>query len=239
MVPQDPAGWILFFAFVAPGALFDLVVRTRRPLPSDTALSELSRVILVSVLAMALAILVPGGIARLFGGEWLTGLEGVLVGQSGPQAQPSSAVVGDGLALLLTSLVIAVALAWLLIKVAPDAKRYDESQWRLVFRRKRPPNTHVHVVAVTEAGVRYFGRLVAFSDEGGDPTKREITLGGRLFRQESDGGQLQALGAQRLVLAGERCSELLVSYTAETGAPGARGKRRAGDGDSDVGRCRG
>lgn len=221
MVPEGAVGLIAFLIFVAPGALFELIVSTRRPRPADTTFREINRVVLVSVLASFFAI-VLALIPRLFEPRWLQPL--IASVQVGDYWRGHFIQVAFGLSLVfLLSLLAAATLARIWIYRGPGGRNFDESQWYLIFRRKLPPGTKPYVIAVSASGERYQGNLVAYSQDISDPSVRDLTLGEPVHWQPNVDVQPRLLqNVQRVVLSGDQASQVLVTYLKAESRPTVR-----------------
>lgn len=212
MVPEGSVGLIMFLAFIAPGALFELLVATGRPRPADTTFREINRVVLVSVLASALAVglaLMP----RLVEPGWLEALvDSVRTGGDYWRDHLAEVAAGGGLVLFLAFLIAGLlGLAW--VRGGPGGSNYEESQWYLVFRRICPEGARPYVIAVSSSGERHYGNVIAYSQDVSDPAVRDITLGEPLHWQSSVESPRRPLrGVKRVVLSGDQASKLYVTY---------------------------
>jgi hypothetical protein len=229
VVPEGALGLIAFLLFVAPGALFEVVVAMRRPARSYTTFQEINHVVLVSVAAGALAVATAFA-PRLLHGAWLQPLVTALQrGGDAWRADLLGVAMSAGLVLAL-AMVWAVAAALVWTSLSPSGEMYREPQWFLVFRRKCPKGARPYVIAVSSSGERHYGWLVAYSQDE-ESTNRDLTLGAEddspLFRQAPGETRRKPLrGIQRLVLSGEHVAQVYVSYFQDP--PGAARSSSAG-----------
>lgn len=212
MVPEGAAGIIAFMVFIAPGALFELIVARARPRPSDTTFREINRVVLSSVVASVGAVALVM-LPRVWVPGWQQALvEAVRVGEDHWRANVDDVVRGS-LLIVGAALTLAVVLALLRIGLGTGGTNYDESQWFLVFRRKRPKDSKPYIIAVSSSGERHFGDLVAYSIDQIDPSVRDITLGAPIHWMPDVNSPPRLLrNVQRLVLSGEQAAQVHVIY---------------------------
>ena len=223
MLPDSLLGLTLFALFVAPGALFRIIVATRRPQAQDTTFSEVNWVVLVSTLSTALAL--PVALApRLFEPRWLGPLlDALRQGGDHWRIEPFPVVLGVA-ATWAAALIVAGLLAVAWTRIGPGGDQYNESQLYLVFRRKLPKESRPYVIAVAANGDRHYGHVVAYSPDYVESAARDLTLGAPIYRKPFGKPRRPLGGVQRLVLSGDQVVQLHVMY--EDVPPPERRRRR-------------
>ena len=218
MVPEGVVGLVGFLFFVAPGTLFESLLTTRRPRAADTTFREITRVVLVSVLAGTGAV-VLALIPRVLWPSWLQPLI-MAVEQGGDAWRQQLFEVGAGLALVFAvAMTLAAAAAGMVIRHSPGGRMLREPQWYLVFRRRPPEGTVPYVITASPAGERHFGWLVAYSQDEEVPN-REITLGARgrnpLLRAAPGQKPKPLRNVSHVVIRNDQIAHLYVGYIAPT-----------------------
>ena len=214
MVPEGVVGLVGFLFFIAPGTLFEALLTTRRPRAADTTFREITRVVLVSVLAGAGAV-VLALIPRVVWPLWLQPLV-MAVERGGDVWRQHLFEVGAGVALVFAvAMGLAAAAAGMVIRRSPGGRMVREPQWYLVFRRRAPEGTVPYVITTSPAGERHFGWLVAYSQDEEVPN-REITLGPRgsnpLLRAAPGQKPKPLLDVAHVVVSNDQIAHLYVAY---------------------------
>jgi hypothetical protein len=166
MVPQTTAAFAGFLLLIAPGAFFELLHERRRPGRTESALREVSRIILSSVILSGVATAILSAI-RIWQPD--------LMPDPGAWLRDGRRYVTDHYRLIGRTagleLAIALSLAFLahwVLTLGMTSSNRGESVWRTLFLSKLPtspsPSEAFVRVEVDDGGV-YFGTVAEFSND--------------------------------------------------------------------------
>jgi hypothetical protein len=216
VVPSTLLSVPFFFLFVAPGALFALLSRRRRPAAQDSAFLEVSRIVLASIGFSGAAFLVLAGVRQIHR-SWLPEPRGLF-------GTDSAAYVHERYGLVLWTFAIGAAVAcalawafdWLLLRRQGGAKIRHVSAWRQVLKLDQPKGTDVFARVRLDDDTVYHGRVLDFSADL-ETEGRELILG-QPMQSARTGKSLQPVPDRyaRVVISGDSIKVLSVEYRARS-----------------------
>ena len=164
MVPSSWLSVVLFFLFIAPGLLLDLLSEQRRAGFSESAFREISRIVLASLVFSGFALSVLA-IVREVQPEWMPDPRRLL--------DPNDPYAKDHYLLILRTLVLqgslALIAAWawhlFLARRQGGATIRQVSAWTQVFKRDCPKGHDAYVRVRLEGGTIYSGLVANFSSD--------------------------------------------------------------------------
>lgn len=210
MLPSTATGILLFLFIAAPGILFDLLRKRRRPGWPESALQETGRIILASVVFTALSLLLLAGI-RI---AWPSAMPDV-----GAWLRDESKYVADNYRLIarttIVVLFVSLGLAWAadwLLRRRPSGDLRRISAWFALFRAGAPQGALPYARVRLKSGDVYAGYIVYYGEDL-PLTDRELVLGAPLVYRPAE-SNLRELDYrwQRIVVSGSDVEALWVSY---------------------------
>lgn len=223
MVPNTLLSVPFFFLFVAPGALFTLLSKRRRPTAQDSAFLEISRIVLASLAFSGAAFLVLA-LVRQIHRKWLPEPRGLL-------GANNAAYFHDRYGLILWTFALGASLAclfaalfdWGLLRLQGGAPIRRRSAWRQALRFDQPDKTDVYARVRLDDDTVYYGLVVDFSAEL-ETDGRELVLGQPMLSGKAGEG-LEPVPTRfdRVVIPGDSIKVLSVEYRemASSRAPAA------------------
>jgi Family of unknown function (DUF6338) len=224
VVPSTWLSVLLFFLFIAPGLLFDLLSEQRRAGVSESAFREISRIVLSSLAFSGLAFAVLG-VVRWVRPAWMPDPQ-LLLDSKDPYAKEHYLLILRTLTLqvlfaLTGASVWHIILAriqgepfWqkVLAKIQSGATIRQVSAWTQVFKRDCPKGHDAYVRVRLEGGIIYFGLVANFSSDL-DVDGRELILAKPIMSKTGD-NQLAAMPGQyqRVVIRGSAIEVMSVEY---------------------------
>jgi Family of unknown function (DUF6338) len=232
MVPGSWLSVLLFFLFVAPGLLFDLLSERRRARFSESAFREVSRVVLSSVAfsCFAFALL---AIVRTVHPAWLPDPKRLL--------ESWGSYAGDHYGLILRTLVLQASLAltaasaWHFVLARSEGKATIRpvSAWTQVFKRDCPKGHDAYVRVRLGDGIVYSGLVAHFTSDL-EVDGRELVLAQPMASRTAE-NPMTAVPAQyqRVVIRGSAIEVMSVEYrpkrqrnaSVQSAAPGRMTRR--------------
>ncbi|WP_425432708.1 DUF6338 family protein [Georgenia soli] len=207
MIPSSVAAVVSFLLLLAPGIVWELQRARYVPAVKESALIEVSRVILASLLATG----VSAGLLLAF--VWLPLYRAARASSSDPLTSPVSAVPYVG-AVLATSL-LACGLTWIVAacKWPGKAPIRGVRVWHRAFVEWKPSDGPPPKLAVELLdGTVWHGTLQAFDSDPEDD-QRGIALGSPLLRKRPNGPlQERPEGWQVVVLPESQIKSIQVGY---------------------------
>lgn len=216
MVPESVAALYSFFAFVAPGLVYQLLRERDRPALKESAFREASRVALTSTLYTTLSVIALLGVRSSQPGwladptEWLAHGRAYAVANAGLVLRTSIVVVV--LASVFAYLGHVLSERW---RRDPDVVRTDV--WYQMFKEDVPKGTVPWVVVKMSDGTVVWGHVDFFTV--GEPVgNREISLKGPKLsiRGAADDEPKTEMYWQRISLRAAEISVLKVAYEPKT-----------------------
>ncbi|GAA1463517.1 DUF6338 family protein [Williamsia maris] len=217
-----PSSWLTvfgFFAFAAPGVMYDLLAAQKRAVRRESTLREVSRVVLVSTSCTALSALVV-----LIAGPpltaWLPSCAGIptagelILADRNFLAGHTIGVSLGGFLFLAVSIGVALGAYLFNFRKVGSKLSYD-SQWTLAFRRRLPAGYDSAVRVKLKNETVWFGVVRDFSVDL-ELADRELTLRPPLAFQKP-GGEPSWIdhtrnGWGQVVIHGEEVESILVRY---------------------------
>jgi hypothetical protein len=188
VIPTTTAGLLLFLAAVAPGYTYQRLTERRLERPERSAWLQAVDLLCIGATCTILAIVVMLAIGELLPDEFVN--LGRLTGSAGDLRANPWLPARSGLLTLLLSNAIALALALLVIRLAPGATFSHGSVWTSTFVRyqgSEPDGDRrgvtLYVVAQLDDG-RSIGGQLLFSERGNDADTRDIALAAPLWVSE-------------------------------------------------------
>jgi hypothetical protein len=211
MVPGSWLSVLLFFLFVAPGLLLDLLSERRRAGFSESAFREVSRVVLGSLAfsGVAFALL---AIVRTVHPAWMPDPKRLL--------EPGDSYAEDHYRLILRTLALQASLAltaaalWhlFLAKKQGGATIRPVSAWTQVFKRDCPKGHDAYVRVRLEGGVIYSGLVANFTSDL-EVDGRELILAPPMASRTGENPMTAVPGQyQRVVLRGSAIEVISIEY---------------------------
>ena len=211
MVPGSWLSVLLFFLFVAPGLLFDLLSERRRAGFSESGFREVSRVVLGSLAFSGFAFTLLA-IVRTIHPAWMPDPRRLL--------DPQDSYARNHYLLILRTLVLqgslalTAAWAWHLFLAwrQGEATIRQVSAWTQVFKRDCPKGHDAYVRVRLEGGTIYSGLVANFSSDL-EVDGRELVLAPPIASKTGE-NQMTAMPGQyqRVVIRGSAIEVMSVEY---------------------------
>jgi Family of unknown function (DUF6338) len=211
VVPSSWLSVVLFFLFIAPGLLFDLLSEQRRAGFSESAFREISRIVLASLVFSGFAFSVLA-IVREVQAAWMPDPRRLL--------DPKDAYAKDHYVLILRTLVLqgslalTAAWAWHLFLAwrQGGATIRQVSAWTQVFKRDCPEGHDAYARVRLEGGIIYSGLVANFSSDL-DVDGRELVLAPPIASKTGENQMTAVPGQyQRIVIRGSAIEVMSVEY---------------------------
>jgi Family of unknown function (DUF6338) len=211
VVPSSWLSVVLFFLFIAPGLLFDLLSEQRRAGFSESAFREISRIVLASLVFSGFAFSVLA-IVREVQAAWMPDPRRLL--------DPKDAYAKDHYVLILRTLVLqgslalTAAWAWHLFLAwrQGGATIRQVSAWTQVFKRDCPEGHDAYARVRLEGGIIYSGLVANFSSDL-DVDGRELVLAPPIASKTGENQMTAVPGQyQRVVIRGSAIEVMSVEY---------------------------
>lgn len=211
MIPGSWLSVLLFFLFVAPGLLFDLLSERRRAGFSESAFREISRVVLGSLFFFGVAVAVLA-VVRLVHPAWMPDSRRLL--------EPQGSYARDHYRLILRTLVLqgslALTAAWLwhllLARRQGGATIRQVSAWTQAFKRDCPKGHDAYARVRLQGGVIYSGLVANFSSDL-EVDGRELILAPPMASKTGENPLTAVPGQyQRVVIRGSAVEVMSVEY---------------------------
>jgi hypothetical protein len=211
VVPSSWLSVVLFFLFIAPGLLLDLLSEQRRAGFSESAFREISRIVLASLVFSGFALSVLA-IVREVQPEWMPDPRRLL--------DPKDPYAKDHYLLILRTLVLqgslalTAAWAWHLVLAwrQGGATIRQVSAWTQVFKRDCPKGHDAHVRVRLEGGIIYSGLVANFSSDLA-VDGRELVLAPPIASKTGENQMTAVPGQyQRVVIRGSAIEVMSVEY---------------------------
>lgn len=232
MVPQTAATLVVFALLIVPGITFELLRQTRRPAFDQTALEEVSRVVLAS---MSLVIVAAGvlGLLSLISPGLIVDIGALAHHGSGWywRHHPAATIIT-----VLSEVMVATALAFALhrslnqpngtgwatrvvrrVRLSlghrPGEQLERFSVWRTLLRDWKPPDADTKVTVLKKDGTLITG-IVAGYEATATSSERDIALGQplELYRPGWDSPRKPDAGWRFLVVPGDQISEVFITW---------------------------
>jgi hypothetical protein len=198
MIVDNMNALLGFLALLAPGILFELRRERRRPGVTESALREVSRIGLISLVYTVASLGILAAVRAIrpdvvadFRLWYTTGAEYV---SANFRLVVQTLLVEVALALLLVLLTD----AWLSWKHAERARIVSGGLWFQALRQDVPPNCSVWAHVKLVDGTKFWGNVRGYSAEGG-AEDREIALEGLRLTQQDPGGAETAVHPPRQI----------------------------------------
>lgn len=211
MVPSSWLSVVLFFLFIAPGLLLDLLSEQRRAGFSESAFREISRIVLASLVFSGFAFSVLT-IVREVQPEWMPDPRRLL--------DPKDPYAKDHYLLILRTLVLqgslalTAAWAWHLVLAwrQAGATIRQASAWTRVLKRDCPKGHDAYVRVRLEGGTIYSGLVANFSSDL-EVDGRELVLAPPIASKTGE-NQMTAMPGQyqRVLIRGSAIEVMSVEY---------------------------
>jgi hypothetical protein len=211
VVPSSWLSVVLFFLFIAPGLLLDLLSEQRRAGFSESAFREISRIVLASLVFSGFAFSVLA-IVREVQPEWMPDPRRFL--------DPKDPYAKDHYLLILRTLVLqgslalTAAWAWHLVLAwrQGGATIRQASAWTQVLERDCPKGHDAYVRVRLEGGTIYSGLVANFSSDL-EVDGRELVLAPPIASKTGE-NQMTAMPGQyqRVVIRGSAIEVVSVEY---------------------------
>lgn len=211
MVPSSWLSVVLFFLFIAPGLLLDLLSEQRRAGFSESAFREISRIVLASLVFSGFAFSVLT-IVREVQPEWMPDPRRLL--------DPKDPYAKDHYLLILRTLVLqgslalTAAWAWHLVLAwrQGGATIRQASAWTRVLKRDCPKGHDAYVRVRLEGGTIYSGLVANFSSDL-EVDGRELVLAPPIASKTGE-NQMTAMPGQyqRVLIRGSAIEVMSVEY---------------------------
>jgi hypothetical protein len=224
VVPSTWLSVLLFFLFIAPGLLFDLLSEQRRAGVSESTFREISRIVLGSLAFSGFAFAVLA-VVRWVRPAWMPDPQRLLDSKD-PYAKEHYLLILRTLTLQVL-LALTAASGWhiilariqgepfwqkLLAKIQSGATIRQVSAWTQVFKRDCPKGHDAYVRVRLEGGIIYFGLVANFSSDL-DVDGRELILAKPIMSKTGE-NQMAAMPGQyqRVVIRGSAIEVMSVEY---------------------------
>lgn len=236
MIPGSWFALASFFALVAPGVLYDLLASRRRVQRQETALRELGRVILASLIFTAVGL----GAAAAASAVRPTTFMGLSTLAFGTR-DDLQAASGAAAATISVALAVSLGAAWAFERLRGRGQSRtitDDSGWRQALRGDLDQQSQTAYVRVRLlGGSTYWGRVRSYTADF-ELADRELVLAPPLFAKPPGGpsGPLPDEW-QRLVIHGAQVASMAVAYVPFT-APGTPDRPQPADRLGDASRNR-
>lgn len=215
-MPSSWLGLVLFFLFVAPGLLFDLLADRRRALVKESAFREVGRTILASVAFGLAGLAVATGAYLLWPAVFADPL-GLVGTGAGAYVTSSAQHVTASLGLQTVIAFCAVGVTHLVLRARTGARLEPTSAWYRVFR-ERLPGGHVPLARIrTKSGTVWVGVVHDYSPDL-EVVDRELVLGPPLMSsREGRAPKVLSSDWQRVVLHHSEIESITVMYVIAPG----------------------
>lgn len=217
MIPTTALALLSFFALVAPGLFFDLLLSKKRAERSETAFREAGRVVLVSAWCSLVSIPVvlgAGAALRTWapnGQDWVPTARKVAVGERVYIADHLAGLSLMGLLFVAASLGASSLTYWVIYRHDPGQVS-RVSVWRKVFRDDAPSGAYPLVRVRTLSGTSWSGRVAHYSPDL-ETADREIVLSSPISMKGPSGKSNQLPQKwSRVILRGDQIDSIAVQY---------------------------
>lgn len=219
-----PTTWLAllsFFALVAPGIFFDLLLSRKQAERRETAFREVGRVILVSTWCSAAAIPVALGVGAALrawvptGHDWVPTARDLIAGNRIYIADHVAGLALVGVTFVIIALGISALTFWGIHKNDPGQVSHV-STWRKVFRDDAPAHTYPVVRVKLQCGTSWSGRVAHYSPDL-EIVDREIVLSAPIAMKSAEGESYELpTDWGRVVLRADRIESIAVQYVQDT-----------------------
>lgn len=225
MIPTTWLALLSFFALVAPGVFFDLLLSRKQAERRETTFREAGRIILVSTWCSVVAIPVVLGVGAALrawipnGPGWVPAARDVIAGDRSYLADHAAGLALMGALFVATTLGISALTFWCIHKDDPGRISHV-SMWRKVFRDDAPSDTYPVVRIKLQCGTSWTGGVAHYSPDL-EIVDREIVLSAPIAMKTLD-GQTRVLPAAwgRVILRADQIESIAVQYIQEAGEEG-------------------
>jgi hypothetical protein len=227
MVPTTWFAILGFFAFIAPGLLFDLQYAQKRAERRETAFREVGRIALVSTWCTAWAIVLTislGTVVRNAADssrKYIPEPRDLILGDRIFIADHLIGFASTGVMFIAASLLISRLTFWTLYRKDPGQVTHV-STWRKTFRDDAPSGTYSLARVRMQNGTSWAGRLIHYSPDL-EAVDRELVLGPPLaIKTQTGSASSLSNDWGRVVLPGSQIESIAVQYVrAPAGDPAA------------------
>lgn len=217
MIPTTVLALLSFFALVAPGVLFDLLLSKKQAERSETAFREAGRVVLVSVwcsLVSVPVVLGAGAALRAWarnGRDWMPTARDLAIGERAYLADHLVGISLLGVLFIATSLGVAKLTYWAVYRDDPGQVS-QVSVWRKVFRDDAPSGAYPLVRVKMQSGTSWSGRVAHYSPDL-ETADREIVLSSPIAMKGPSGKSTELPGKwSRVILHADQIDSITVQY---------------------------
>lgn len=219
MVPTTALALLSFFALVAPGLFFDLLLSKKQADRSETAFREAGRVVLVSAWCSVVSAPIVLGVVKALrtwvpsGRDWVPSARDLVIGERTYLADHIAGLSLMGVVFIVASLGVSKLTFWVIYRDDPGQVS-QVSVWRKVFRDDAPSGAYPFVRIKMQSGASWTGHVAHYSPDL-EIADREIVLSSPVAMKDSS-GKSSALPKEwsRVVLRADQIESIAVQYQA-------------------------
>ncbi|WP_373454701.1 DUF6338 family protein [Rhodococcus sp. 14-2470-1a] len=233
MVPTSWFAILGFFAFIAPGVLFDLLYARKQAERRETAFREVGRIALVStwctVWAIAIILALGAAVRGIFKSsrDYIVEPRDLILGDRTFIADHLGGFATAGVVFIAVSLLVSRLTFWKLHGKDPGRVTHV-SNWRKLFRDDAPSGTYPLARVRMQNGTSWVGRIVHYSPDL-EVADRELVLGPPLAVKAAAGPACDLSSDWgRVVLSGAQIESITVRYLRAGACDPAAGTNGAG-----------